>query len=134
METIKKICIVFSSAFILNLIWENIHVFLYDNYKGGPITELILLHATLIDGLIIAALAIPFIVIPSLRKYAWGIIPLGVIVAILIEWWALGTARWAYNAYMPIIPYLSVGLTPAIQLGLLGYASFKIGEKIITVN
>jgi len=31
---------------------------------------------------------------------------------------------------MLVIPVLSVGLTPAIQLGLLGYFSYKIQKRI----
>ncbi len=129
MQTLKQIGVIFVSAFLLNLVWENVHVFLYDNYKGGAITELILLHATLVDALIIVALSLPLIFISSLKKQSWTIVILGIIIAIIIEWWALGTARWVYNAYMPIIPFLGTGLTPTIQLGLLGYLSFKIGER-----
>ena len=127
-ELLRRIGIIFVSAFVLNLVWENLHVFLYDNYKGGAITELILLHATLVDALIIVALSLPFIFISSLKKQSWLIVILGTIIAIIIECWALGTARWAYNVYMPIIPFLGTGLTPTIQLGLLGYLSFNIGE------
>ncbi len=122
----KKIITIFIISFILNLIWENLHVFLYDNYKNGIITEFILLRATLADAIMITIITLPFILFPSIRKLDWIIILIGFILAICIEWWALGTGRWAYNAYMPIIPLLSVGLTPAIQLGLLGYLSFKI--------
>lgn len=122
----KKIITIFIISFILNLIWENLHVFLYDNYKNGIITEFILLRATLADAIMITIITLPFILFPSIRKLDWIIILIGFILAICIEWWALSTGRWAYNTYMPIIPLLSVGLTPAIQLGLLGYLSFKI--------
>ena len=126
----KKILLIFATAFILNAIWENLHVFLYDNYMGGRITELVLLRATLADAVMITVIALPFVLFPSWRRQNWIIIFVGLVLAIGIEWYALLTGRWAYNVYMPIIPLLSVGLTPAIQLGLLGLLSFRIQEYI----
>lgn len=125
----KKILLIFVTAFVFNAIWENLHSVLYDNYMGGKITEFILLRATLADAMMIAIITLPFVLVLSFKKYDWLIIIIGFIVAVSIEWSALATGRWTYNAYMPIIPLLSVGLTPAIQLGLLGLLSFKIQEK-----
>ncbi|MFA6566408.1 MAG: hypothetical protein WCT48_06705, partial [Candidatus Paceibacterota bacterium] len=111
------------------LIWENLHAFLYAGYKGGEITQFILFRASLGDAVMITLLALPFFFIPSLKKWSWLIIILGVLLAVYIEWYALGAGRWAYNAYMPIIPFLNVGLTPTIQLGLLGYVSYRVVER-----
>ena len=126
----KRALAVFAAAFILNAVWENFHAFLYANYMGGKITEFILLRAALADAAMITAIALPFIFYLPLKRRSWIIVLLGFVLAVCIEWWALSTGRWTYNAYMPIIPLLSVGLTPAIQLGLLGYLSFKIQEYI----
>ncbi|MFZ2151981.1 MAG: hypothetical protein WAV09_02640 [Minisyncoccia bacterium] len=126
----KRPLIIFIVAFLLNLVWENLHSLLYDNYKGVEITQLILLKATLGDAVMIVLITLPFVILVSFRKHLWGIALIGLIVAISIEWYALGTSRWAYNEYMPIIPILLVGLTPTIQLGLLGYLSFKIQEHM----
>lgn len=41
------------------------------------------------------------------------------LVAVLIEIFALGAARWAYGPWMPVIPILKVGLSPIVQLPLL---------------
>lgn len=128
----KRISIVFIAAFLLNLIWENLHSFLYSNYKGIEITQLILLKATLGDAVMIVLITLPFLFLASFRKHLWGIVLIGFIVAVSIEWYALATDRWAYNVYMPIIPILAVGLTPTIQLALLGYLSFKMQEKLLT--
>lgn len=128
----KRISIVFIAAFILNLVWENFHSFLYGNYKGVEITQLILLKATLGDAVMIVLITLPFLFLASFRKHLWGIVLIGFIVAVSIEWYALATDRWTYNAYMPIIPILAVGLTPTIQLALLGYLSFKMQEKLLT--
>ena len=120
----KKIFFIFLLSFSFNLIWENLHFYLYAGYMGGTITEAILLRASVVDAIIITFLSFPFVFIAKLRNKNWIIIFIGIAVAILIEWHALRTERWVYNEYMPIIPILSVGLTPTIQLGLLGYLSY----------
>lgn len=125
----KKIIFIFSTAFVLNAIWENLHSYLYDNYMGGKITEFILLRASLFDALLITLISLPFLYLYFLKDKSWLILVLGTIIAILNEWYGLNTSRWAYNALMPIIPILETGITPTIQLGLLGYITFKISEK-----
>lgn len=120
----KKIFLIFILSFSLNFIWENLHSYLYASYLDGKITEFILFRASLVDASIITILSLPFIYLASLRKKSPLIIPVGVFIAIVIELYALDTGRWAYNEYMPIVPLLSVGLTPMIQLGLLGYFSY----------
>ena len=127
----KKILSIFVIAFVLNAIWENLHSFLYAAYRGGKITEFILLRATLADAVIITIIALPFLFIPSFKKRSWLIIIIGLVISVAIERYALSTGRWAYNAFMPIIPLLSVGLTPTIQLGLLGYFSLRIQKYLL---
>lgn len=124
----KKVFSVFFIAFGLNVVWENVHSYLYMHYQGGTITESILLRATFADAVIITLIALPFLFLPLFKKRAWLIVPIGVIIAVSMEWYALGTGRWAYSALMPIIPLLETGLTPTIQLGLLGYLSYSITD------
>ena len=93
------------------------------------ITEIILLRASIIDALIITAISLPFIYFAFLKNKSWLIIFIGIIISIFIERYALNTGRWSYNQYMPLIPLLSVGLTPAIQLGFLGFLSYRIVIK-----
>jgi hypothetical protein len=126
----KKISLIFITAFLFNAIWENLHSFLYENYMGGRITEFILLRATLVDATIITIITMPFILHPLIKKKSWIILPLGFILSAGIERWAVSIGRWAYNSYMPIIPLFAVGLSPAIQLGLLGYLSFRVEEYL----
>jgi hypothetical protein len=127
----KRMFFIFIVAFILNAIWENLHSVLYENYKGGEISQFILLRATLSDAIYIIFMTLPFVLYSRLKKYDWLIIILGFIISIAIEYYALSTGRWAYNALMPIIPFLGIGITPTIQLGLLGYVSFKLEELIL---
>jgi hypothetical protein len=126
----KRVFSIFIISFILNAIWENLHSVLYANYVGSKITEFILMRATLVDAIIVTIIVLPFLFLPHLKNKSWLIILAGIVVSIFIEYWGLGTGRWAYNSLMPIIPFLGIGLTPTIQLGLLGYVSFKIEEYI----
>ena len=128
----RRIATVFCVTFVLNAIWENLHSPLYDNYKGGEITEFILLRASLFDALVISAVVLPFLYLSILKNKSWLIIFVGTIVAVFNEWYGLSTARWTYNDLMPILPVLEIGLTPAIQLGVLGYASLRLQEYIFS--
>ena len=114
------------AGFMANYLWEHAHVFLYAHYQGGAISEFILVRATLFDALYCMIGGILFLSVPTLRKRSWLLLPIGFMVAIFIEWYALGTGRWAYNGLMPIIPGLHVGLTPAIQLGLISYGMTNV--------
>ena len=95
---------------------------------GGKISEFVLFHASLGDAVIITVVAIPFVLLSKLGKYTWLVIPIHITISISIELYALEAGRWAYNSYMPIIPYLNIGLTPTIQLGILGYVSLKMEQ------
>lgn len=129
-QIMKKIILIFIISFVLNLIWENLHSLLYDNYMGGEITQFILLRATLVDALITIVIVFPFALFPLFKKYSFLLIPTLVVVAVGNEYYALQAGAWAYNSLMPMIPIIDVGLTPAIQLGLLGYVSYKAEERI----
>ena len=119
MQTLLQI---FAWAFVLNLIWEHLHARLYVHYKKGPITEWILLRASFWDAVIIAALAFFAASLPlHLGRLVMPIA--GLVIAILMEQWALATGRWEYKKSMPIVPLLGTGLTPTIQLALLGVIS-----------
>ncbi len=126
----KKLIVIFFLSFFSNIVWENLHSLLYSNYSGGLITQTILIRAALWDAVIIVLICLPFLYIDGLRKKSWLVIVFGVVIAIIIELYALDTGRWAYNAYMPIIPIIKIGLTPTIQLGVLAYLSFLFQRKL----
>ncbi|MFC1594977.1 hypothetical protein ACFL3E_00935 [Patescibacteria group bacterium] len=124
-----KITSVFLIAFFLNLAWEHLHSVLYIHYKGGEITNYVLLKASIADALFIL-----FIVLVahhvSLRYRSVFIFCVGLVLGLIIEWWALGSGRWAYSLAMPIIPIVQTGLTPTIQLAILGTASFLVSKNV----
>jgi len=129
----KKLITIFFLAFVFNVIWENLHSFLYSNYMGGKITEYILIRASLFDALLITLILLPFLFLDRLKNKSWLIIIIGIIIAIFNEWYGLDTNRWAYNSFMPIIPIIKVGLSPTLQLGTLGFLTYKI-EKWVSKN
>lgn len=126
-ETLKAAAVVFASAFALNFLWENAHSILYAAYMGGKITEWILIRAAFGDAVIILLIVWPFIIHKELRNRDWVIAAAGIVVAALIEVLALQSGRWSYNELMPAVPIVKIGITPLIQLGLLGYVSYKLG-------
>lgn len=122
----KKIFLIFLLAFIFNLLWENIHSYLYVHYQGEAITQLILIRAALFDAFFITVLSWPFIYLKYFNQRLWYAIIIGVIFAIILERFALYTNRWSYTELMPIIPIIKTGLTPTIQLGLLAFVTYKL--------
>ncbi|OWK27443.1 MAG: hypothetical protein US76_04440 [Parcubacteria group bacterium GW2011_GWA2_38_13b] len=126
----KKIIFVFISAFFLNLVWENLHSYLYVHYQSGPITQVLLARAALVDAFFITTLWLFFQFIPYLKKRMWLAAIFAVIAAIILEKYALSSGRWAYNEYMPIMPLLRIGLTPTIQLGVISFFAFKYVDKV----
>ena len=122
----KKLSLVFFLAFISNWIWENLHSVLYFHPSGEPITQIMLAKATLFDAVLITIIGLIFILIPYLRARIWLSMVIGIVAAVVIELQALALGKCAYTASMPIIPFLNIGLTPTIQLGLLSYLIFKL--------
>lgn len=131
-ETARRCVVIFISAFVLNFLWEHAHSVLYVSYQGGAITNILLLRAALFDATVIALVSFPFFRFEPLQRQRWLLYALFVVFAIALEEWALVTGRWVYADAMPIIPILHVGLTPTIQLGLLGYAAVEIANHFHT--
>ncbi len=123
MKQLGLVCIL---SFFLNIVWEYAHAPLYVSYKGGPITHFILFHASLGDALLLTLLALPFCFNSFFRTRLWLIVPLGLFVAVLVEYYGLQTGRLVYAESMPIVPLLKVGLTPFVQLALTGTVSYTI--------
>ena len=120
---VRQLIVVFSTAFLLNFLWENLHEVMYVQYQGGEITRLILFRAALFDAAIITVFAAVLLLLPWPRTRLWLMPVLGVVFAVYLEWFALATGRWEYNALMPLIPLLNVGLSPSLQLGLTGWGA-----------
>jgi len=69
------------------------------------------------------------------RGARWAVLlAAGAIIAVAIEFHALGTDRWAYTSLMPLVPYAEVGLSPFVQLLLLPYLSMIWARRIYSVE
>ena len=126
----NKWLLVFLLAFGLNAAWEFWHSRFYVHYQNGPITKAILLRAALFDGAVITLalyLAQQFFDAGQIWWAAGGLL----VFAILLEKWALATARWQYADTMPLIPLLSTGLTPTIQLAVTGAIAYLLYRYVI---
>lgn len=130
MSILTRTIFVFVVAFVLNFLWEHAHSVLYVSYKSGVITSLILLRAALFDAAVIALFLYPFLQVEKFKTKRWLLYTILVIFAVLLETWALSTGRWAYTSAMPLIPILNVGLTPTIQLALLGFISVRASDSV----
>lgn len=133
MNTKKSIILagIFVIAFVLNAVWEHAHAPLYVPFSmGEPLTSFVLFRAALADAAMITALALPPVVFPMRHTQSYRIIIAGIVLGIGIEWYALATGMWAYNTLMPIVPFVGTGLTPTIQLGLLGYIALFTSKRI----
>jgi hypothetical protein len=124
----RRVLQIFLIAFTLNVIWENMHAFLYASYKGGQITEFILFRASLFDACVITLILIPFMYSEYLQSREWLIFTVGTMIAVVNEWYGLSTSRWLYTPQMPLVPLLHVGVTPFLQLGVTGYITRKVSK------
>ncbi|MDO8564676.1 MAG: hypothetical protein Q7R88_01640 [bacterium] len=120
----RKLICIFIAAFLLNFLWEQ-HTVLYEHYKGADITQLILLRSALFDAGVITLL---FLIFNRARHREVWVMLIAFIFAVALERWALGSARWAYNDMMPIVPLLEVGLSPILQLPLTAFVSVRVAD------
>jgi len=117
----QQALVIFAIAFIFNLLWEFWHVRFYISYQGAEATNWILIRSALfVDAVVITVFSWGAMFISG-GKYRFWLVPiLCAVFAIGLERYALVIERWIYASSMPIIPWLDVGLTPAIQLPLAG--------------
>ncbi len=133
MNRLRILLRVFLASWLLNLVWENLHVFLYDHYRGVFYSQMgwidrfqILLKASFFDAAFITVVVFLIILIPWLKgKELWSLVIVTTLFSISLELYALDTGRWAYNSLMPLIPMLDIGVLPVIQLGLTGYLATR---------
>jgi hypothetical protein len=110
----------------LNLAWEIAQLPLYTIWTLAPNEEIAwaVVHCTLGDVLIAgSALAIGWFVTGS-PKPSHGIplrlvvvaVVLGLAITVFSEWRATRvTHAWAYSSWMPLLPWIGLGLTPILQ-------------------
>ncbi|MDA1335222.1 MAG: hypothetical protein O2794_04440 [bacterium] len=114
-----------------NVLWEQFHSRLYVHYKGGAITNRILTKAAFFDGFVTIIAGTLLYYVPPFEGRLWLVLLGLFIFAVGLEVFALITSRWQYKSSMPVLPILKVGLTPIVQLPLIGYIVFWLVETIL---
>ena len=109
----------------LNLLWEIAQLPLYTIWQTGSTKDIIIavLHCTAGDVFIaISALILALMLLGTgdwpkhryLRVSVFAVL-VGQIYTIYSERVNLSSGAWGYSDWMPIIPWLEVGLTPVVQ-------------------
>lgn len=117
-------------SFLLNFLWENLHAPLYSHHLGQKIETWTLFVATLGDVIILSLFVLLWKYFPFLKDKLFLVIPLGLLIAYYIEKYALSVNRWSYNDSMPIVPVLSVGISPLLQLATTGFLLLLLLKKL----
>jgi hypothetical protein len=111
-------------AFFLNWIWEATHAAAYVESTGPFLYRL--RHCLPMAGTDAVWTLTLWAFVSALWWGADGhvrsrvaLAALGATTAIAVEWAALAEGRWTYNALMPIVPIVGVGLWPVAQMAIL---------------
>lgn len=123
----------FAIAFFLNFFWEISQMGFYSQLGMGDTSNYwhflkIHWYVSLMDALMVVVLY--FVVGVIFKNVDWIKNPVrnnfiamavaGVVWAIVIEYHAVYIAgRWGYDALMPLLPILKVGLWPVLQMAIL---------------
>lgn len=124
---------------ICNLIWEIVQLPLYavPNESRWEQLAFNVAHCTVGDAMIgTIALALALTVCCAGKPANWhrtkvGIVSIGFAVAytVLSEHINLARGSWSYSAWMPILPWFEVGLSPIAQWIVVSYAAWKWSNR-----
>ena len=122
--TLQEALRVLVVAFVLNWIWEATHAAAYVESTGPFLYRL--RHCLPMAGTDALWTLALWAIVTALCWGAGGkgtsraaLAVLGAATAIVVEWAALTDGRWTYNALMPIVPVVNVGLWPVAQMTVL---------------
>lgn len=123
----------------LNLLWEILQIPLYTISQTGSNREIAfaILHCTAGDAVIATSSLVLAIVVfanrdwPASRNASVNISVVfgGLIYTIFSERINLAKGAWAYSDLMPVMPWLEVGLAPALQWLLIPVISLWIMQR-----
>lgn len=128
---------ILSIGFVLNVIWEFVQLPFYripENGFWGHVS--MCLAAAVADILIISILY--FFIALIVKDIYWVrqmsqfktivSVGLGIGIAIVIERLAITVGWWEYNAAMPLVPYVNVGLVPVLQMATIPLITFYVSH------
>lgn len=126
----------FAVALVLNLVWENVQMTLYQSYGSFWQHFPVCARASLWDAGYITALYLGIAFLNNdffwIRQRQAKNYLLIIGVSLLVAWWieldALRDGRWAYGERMPLVS--GVGLTPLLQLPILSLLSYEVLQRL----
>lgn len=127
-------------AFGLNYLWETIQCSRFFIHLDGQVTPAAMIVATLGDVAmtwfaqgVVAAVSRRWLWL--LERWRWPqwtlLLALALTLSLLVEYWALGTARWAYTDINPRIPGTAISALPVAQLVLLLPLTFGLTRLLL---
>jgi len=125
----------FVVAVLFNYPWELAQAPLYVGMKSFRTTWWHCFRASLGDGLLVLIIFAAGWAVR--RRYDWFVHPgvcgylimlaIGLTIGVSVEWGAVHLmGRWAYTAQMPLVPGLSLGILPLLQMLVLPPLIFRV--------
>ena len=123
----------------LNFMWEIFQLQLYTLWQTGSKREIAfaLMHCTVGDVMIaMITLTLSLIILnagdwPAKKSFPLKLVTIisGLAYTVLSERINLASGAWTYSVLMPVIPWLEVGVTPALQWLVIPVTAFWFAEK-----
>lgn len=122
-----------------NLVWEFAHMPLYELWQTGTQAEIVFAAVHCTGGDILIAfftLTLSVFVTSNIGGAAtWGrstivlALVMGLLYTAFSEWLNIEIrGSWAYSDWMPVIPIINMGLSPALQWIVIPLLAFKISS------
>ena len=127
-------------AFGLNYLWETMQCSRFFIHLDGKATPSAMVIATLGDvamtwfaQVVVAAVSRRWLWL--LERWRWPqwtlLLAVAVVLSVLVEYWALGSARWAYTDINPRIPGTAISALPVAQLVLMFPLTFGLTRLLL---
>lgn len=137
-EIVKLHIVIFSFAFLLNIIWEYLHEPLYITTMNHDIFGF--LYMAVADGLLVLLIywivclqARTFFWLAEMKKHLVLILVSGIFLSFFIEIKNMYFSPvWTYTSAMPLIPVLHVGISPVVQMVVTAVITFWIAQRFYT--
>ena len=134
----KLILTIFVVGFIINFAWELLQVPLYQSMPADHNHVVLCALASVADAVMVVLLyfiisivsQLPFWILDISISMFFLCMSIGFLGAVVSEMWHLKQGNWNYSKYMPIIPILKVGLSPALQFTILPLLIYYLSRKL----
>lgn len=126
-----------AAAFVLHYAWEHLQCPLFVHREDDTVMWVAMVLATIGD--VVLTWIVQVFVAAFSRRWIWPrraspaswilLFLLAVVIAVVVERYALATGRWSYAPTNPLIPGLGVSWLPVAQLVVLLPVSFLLADR-----